>query len=79
VEVDAVGVVDEVVQDGVGIGGVTDDGVPIFHRQLAGDDGGSPAIAFFKYVQEIVADCRDRRLGCGSSVATKLQRSSHFG
>ena len=34
---DAVRVVEQAVADGVGLVGVTDDGVPVGHRQLAGD------------------------------------------
>ena len=53
---------DEAIQDGVGVGRIADDGVPIFHRQLAGDDGGSAAIALFEDFQEVVAGLGIERL-----------------
>ncbi len=48
-------VVDESIEDGVGIGRVADDVVPLVDRDLAGDDGGAPAVAFFENLEEIVA------------------------
>ena len=36
---EAVGVVDEAVEDGVGQRRIADDVVPVFDRNLAGDDG----------------------------------------
>ena len=40
-ELDAVGVVDEAVEDGIGEGGLADHLVPGVDGQLAGDDGAS--------------------------------------
>ncbi len=48
------GVVDEAIQDGVGIGGVTDDAVPGGYGKLAGDDGRSTAIAVLEDFEQIV-------------------------
>jgi hypothetical protein len=49
------GVVDEAVENGVGIGRVADDGVPVFDGELAGDDGGSAAVAFLEDFEKVVA------------------------
>jgi hypothetical protein len=48
-----VGVVDDAVQDGVGVGWIVDDVVPAVDRDLAGDDGGPAAIPFFEDLEEI--------------------------
>ena len=40
------GVVDEAVEDGVGIGWVADDLVPFVDRDLAGQDGRAAAVSF---------------------------------
>jgi hypothetical protein len=48
-------IVDEAVEDGVGIGRVSDDGVPVFDGELAGDDGGSAAMAFLEDSEKVVA------------------------
>ena len=62
VQVEAVGIVDEAVEDGVGVGRVADDGVPVLDGQLAGDDGRSPAVAFFEDFQKVVAGLGVERL-----------------
>ena len=54
-EIDAVGVVHQAVEDGVGIGRVADQGVPLIDGQLAGDDGGAATVTVLEYFQEIVA------------------------
>ena len=46
---------DEAVEDGVSIGQVADDRVPVLGGELAGDDGRSAAVAFLEDFQEIVA------------------------
>ena len=61
-EVEAVGVVDEAVEDGVGVGGVADEGVPVGDGELAGDEGGSSAVAIFEDFQQIVAGLGVERL-----------------
>ena len=48
------GVVDEAVEDGVGVGRLADDGMPGRDRQLAGDDGGAPAVAVLKDLEQVV-------------------------
>jgi hypothetical protein len=48
------GVMDEAVEKGVGVGRIADHRVPVLDRELAGDDGRSATIAFFKDLQEIV-------------------------
>ena len=45
----------QAVQDGIGNGGFADDGVPVFDRALAGDDGGSFAIAVLDDFEHVVA------------------------
>ena len=49
------GVVDEAIEDGVGVGGVPDQGVPVGDGELAGDQGGSAAIAFLQDFQKVMA------------------------
>jgi hypothetical protein len=51
---DAVAVVNEPITDGIGDGGVGDQLMPVAHRQLAGDQGGTQAMAVFKDLQQIV-------------------------
>ena len=57
VEIDSVGVVDQAVEDGVGVGGIADQRVPLIDRELAGDDGGAAAVAILEDLQEVVAGC----------------------
>jgi hypothetical protein len=52
-ECEAVGVVDEAIEDGVGDGGVGDDLVPVLDRYLAGDDGRSALVAIVDDFEEI--------------------------
>jgi len=49
------GIVNEAVQDGVGVGIVADGVMPGRHWKLAGDDGGAAAIAIFQDFEQIVA------------------------
>ena len=49
------GVVDEAVEDGVGISWVADDLVPFVDRDLAGEDGRAASISFFEDLVEIAA------------------------
>ena len=55
VEIDPVGVMDQAVEDGVGVGGVADQRVPLIDGKLAGDDGGAVAVAILEDLQEVVA------------------------
>ena len=48
------GVVDEAVQNCIGVGGVTNDGMPVLHGQLAGDDGRSPAVSLLEDFQKVI-------------------------
>src|SRR5690348_3129944 len=52
-EIDAVGVVNEPVEDGVGICRVTNEGVPFVDRDLAGEDGRAAPIAFLEDLVEV--------------------------
>jgi hypothetical protein len=54
-ELDAMGIMNEAVQDGVGVSWVSNDVVPGCHGKLGGDDRRSAPIAFFEDFQEIVA------------------------
>ena len=54
-ELDAMGIVNEAVQDGVGVSWVSNDVVPGCHGKLGGDDRRSAPIALFEDFQEIVA------------------------
>lgn len=54
-ELDSMGIVNEAVQDGVGVSWVSNDAVPGCHGKLGGDDRRSAPIAFFEDFQEIVA------------------------
>ena len=47
------GVVNETVQDGVAQGGVADDIVPMFDRNLAGDDGRGATVAIIEDLQKV--------------------------
>jgi hypothetical protein len=46
---------DEAIEDGVCVGGIADHRVPFVDRQLAGEDCGAAAVAFFEDFEEIVA------------------------
>jgi hypothetical protein len=61
-EVEAVGVVDEAVEDGVGVGWVADHGVPILDGELTGDDGRAATVAFLEDFEEVVAGLGIERL-----------------
>ena len=60
VEIDAMSVVDEAVENGVGIGRVADHLVPFVDGDLAGEDGRAAAVAFFEDFVEIVGGRRRR-------------------
>ena len=49
------GVVDDAIQDGVGVGGLADEVMPCLHRRLAGDDGGAAAVALLDDLEEVLA------------------------
>jgi hypothetical protein len=46
---------DQAVEDGVGVGGMADQRVPLIDGKLAGDDGGAAAIAILQDLQQVVA------------------------
>ena len=54
-EDEAVCVVDETVENGVGDGGIGDDLVPVIDRDLAGDDGRATLMAVVDDLEEIAA------------------------
>ena len=53
-ELDAMSVVDETVENGVGVGRIADDFVPAIYWKLRGDHRGAAAIALFEDFQEIM-------------------------
>ena len=61
-EIDPVRVVDDAIQDGVGIGGVADQLVPFVDGDLAGDDRRSAAVAFFENLEQVVTSGGIERL-----------------
>src|ERR1035438_7406955 len=54
-EVEAVGVVNEAVEDGVGEGRIADDVAPLIDRDLAGDEGGAPSVAVLEDLEQVDA------------------------
>jgi hypothetical protein len=57
-EFDPMGVVNEAVEYGVGVGGIGDDLVPLVDGQLAGDERRSSTISLFDYLEEFVTRLR---------------------
>ena len=53
-EFDAMGVVDEAIEDGVGVGGIADDLMPGGDGKLRGDDRRSAPIALFEDFEQVV-------------------------
>src|SRR5208337_1536737 len=49
------GVVDEAVEDGVGVGGIANGGVPAVHRKLAGQNDGTAVVAVVDDLHEVSA------------------------
>ena len=47
--------VQQAIQDSIGDGGFTDDGMPVFDRALAGDDSGSVVVAILDDFEQIVS------------------------
>ena len=60
-KLDAVGVVDDAVEDGVGQGRIADQIMPAVHRDLAGDQRGAAAVAFLGDLQQIAPLLRAER------------------
>jgi hypothetical protein len=54
-EIEPVRVVDDAVEDCIGVGGIADQLVPFVDGDLAGDDRRSAAVAFFENLEEVVA------------------------
>ena len=54
-QLDAVGVVEETVADGVGLVGIADDAMPVRDGELAGDERGSPFAAFLDDLDQVAA------------------------
>ena len=54
-EFDTIGIVNEPVKDGIGKRRISDDLVPMFDRELTGDDGGSSVVPIFENLEKITA------------------------
>ena len=61
-EFDAMGVVDEAIQDGVGVGGVAYGLMPAIHGKLGRDDCGAASVSLLEDFEEVVASARIERL-----------------
>jgi hypothetical protein len=59
---DGYGIVDEAVENGVGVGRIGDHRMPILDGKLAGDDGGAPAVTLFQNLQQVVSGLGVERL-----------------
>ncbi|MFK4532120.1 hypothetical protein ABIA00_000303 [Bradyrhizobium ottawaense] len=58
------GIVDEAIEHGVGIGGISNEQMPLVHGELAGDDGGAMTVAIFEDFQEVVTGAGRAGPGC---------------
>ncbi|MGY3506818.1 hypothetical protein ACVWYJ_007492 [Bradyrhizobium sp. USDA 4471] len=56
------GIVEEAIEHGVGIGGISNEQMPLVHGELAGDDGGAMTVAIFEDFQEVVTGAGIERL-----------------
>lgn len=56
------GIVDEAIEHGVGISGISNEQMPLVHWELAGDDGGAMTVAIFEDFQEVVTGTGVERL-----------------
>ena len=61
-EVEPMGIVDEAIEHGVSIGGISNEHMPLVHGELAGHDGGTMTVAIFEDLQEVVAGTGIERL-----------------
>ncbi|MGY3387575.1 hypothetical protein ACVWW6_000166 [Bradyrhizobium sp. USDA 3311] len=53
-EIEPMGIVDEAIEHGVGVGGISNEQMPLVHGELAGDDGGTVTVAIFEDFQEVM-------------------------
>jgi hypothetical protein len=53
-EIDPVRIVDDAIEDGVGVGGIADQLVPFVDGDLAGDDRRSAAVSFFENLEQVM-------------------------
>jgi hypothetical protein len=56
-EVDAVGVMNEAIEDGIGVSRIANDFVPSVDGNLGGNHRGAASVAFFEDFQKIMAGC----------------------
>jgi hypothetical protein len=77
-EFDAVGVVNETIQDGVGVGRIADNLMPAVHRKLGSDHCRAAAASLFEDFQEIVTRRRVERLQPPIVVCGRPPKASTF-
>src|SRR5580765_2589777 len=73
---DAIGVVDDPIEDGVGQGGIADEFVPAIDRKLAGDDQRAGVVAILDDLQQVALLLGQRGSGPQSSRMRRSTRPS---
>lgn len=61
-KVEPMGIVDEAIEHGFGISGISNEQMPLVHEELAGDDGGTMTVAILEDFQEVVTGTGVERL-----------------
>ncbi len=77
-QLNLLGVVQQPVEDRVSIGGVVDHPMPCVHGELAGDDGGLPAISFLENLEQVMAGFGRERLEAPVIESRSSQRDSIY-
>jgi hypothetical protein len=77
-KIDPVRVVDDAIEDGIGIGGIADQLVPFVDGDLAGDDRRSAAVAFFENLEEVVTRGGVERLAQSSRMRSCTPPSARW-
>jgi hypothetical protein len=75
---DAIGIVYEAIEDGVGDGRISDDLVPSVDRNLAGDDGRAPLVAILDDLEEVTTLIVVELFGPQSSRTSRSVLASAF-
>ncbi|MGY3371980.1 hypothetical protein ACVWZL_009105 [Bradyrhizobium sp. GM2.4] len=61
-EIEPIGIVDEAIEHVVGIGGISNEQMPLVHGELAGNDGRAMTVAIFEDFKEVVTGAGIERL-----------------
>ncbi len=77
-QIDAMGVVNEAIQNGVGVCWVRDNFVPAIHGKLRGDDRRAAAITLFEDFEQVVAGRGVERLEAPIVVCGRPPEASTF-